>query len=55
MKPRLMLAFVLVANVLCGCATESPRPSGYLSDGTFYQEIGKPLPNQMPLPDCRVR
>lgn len=55
MDTRLALAFVLTTIGLCGCAAESARPTGNLTDGTFYQVIGKPLPNQLMLPDCRVQ
>jgi len=55
MKIRLMLAFVLAAVMLCGCATDDLRPSGSLADGTFHQEIGNPLPSQLLTPNCPVQ
>ena len=53
MKTRLVLVFLLF--VLCGCATDQPRPKGSLADGTFQQEIGKPLPIRLPAADCQVQ
>ena len=55
MKTRLAIVLVsLMAGALAGCATDDPRPSGSLSDGTFYMEIGKPLPSTLN-PNCPVQ
>ena len=51
MKTRLVFALVIFA--LHGCVTDQPRPSGSLADGTFHQDIGKPLLNS--LQNCPVQ
>lgn len=54
MKTRLVSALAFIVLALCGCATDQPRPSSMLSDGAFYQEIGKQLPSVL-TPDCPVQ
>jgi len=55
MKTRLAIALVsLMAGALGGCATDDPRPSGNLGDGSFHMEIGKPLPRVL-TPNCPVQ
>ena len=52
MKTRLIAACCLF--LLCACSATPPRASGSLADGSFHQDIGKPV---QPLfaPDCPVR
>ena len=55
MKTRLVLLLAPVLFALSGCATDQALPIGSLADGTFQQEIGKPLPIRLPSADCPVQ
>jgi len=55
MKRRLAIVLVsLMTGALGGCATDDPRPSGKIGDGSFHMEIGKPEPSLL-APNCPVQ
>ena len=55
MNTRLIVACIVIAYALCGCAADAPRKTGLLSGKAYQEDIGKPIFPLLSTPDCEVR